>query len=52
MTKTTSTNLGRGDTDFAPIEDVIVAISRGEMVIMVDDEDRENEGDQIGRAHV
>ncbi len=50
MTKTTSTNLGRGDTDFAPIEDVIAAISRGEMVIMVDDEDRENEGDLIMAA--
>ncbi|MEI7883677.1 MAG: 3,4-dihydroxy-2-butanone-4-phosphate synthase, partial [Actinomycetota bacterium] len=29
----------------APIEDVIAAIARGEMVVMVDDEDRENEGD-------
>ena len=28
----------------APIEDVIAAIGRGEMVVMVDDEDRENEG--------
>lgn len=50
MTKPISTNLGRGDTDFAPIEDVIAAISRGEMVIMVDDEDRENEGDLIMAA--
>ena len=32
---------------FAPIEEVIEAISRGEMVVMVDDEDRENEGDLI-----
>jgi 3,4-dihydroxy 2-butanone 4-phosphate synthase/GTP cyclohydrolase II len=32
---------------FAPIEDIIAAIRRGEMVIMVDDEDRENEGDLI-----
>jgi 3,4-dihydroxy 2-butanone 4-phosphate synthase/GTP cyclohydrolase II len=30
---------------FAPIEDAIAAIARGEMVIVVDDEDRENEGD-------
>lgn len=29
----------------APIEAIIAAYSRGEMVIMVDDEDRENEGD-------
>jgi 3,4-dihydroxy 2-butanone 4-phosphate synthase/GTP cyclohydrolase II len=32
---------------FAPIRDIIAAIGRGEMVIMVDDEDRENEGDVI-----
>jgi len=32
---------------FAPIEEIIAAIGRGEMVIMVDDEDRENEGDLI-----
>ncbi len=36
--------------DFAPIEDVIAAIGRGEIVIMVDDEDRENEGDLIMAA--
>jgi 3,4-dihydroxy 2-butanone 4-phosphate synthase / GTP cyclohydrolase II len=30
---------------FAPIDDAIAAIRRGEMVIVVDDEDRENEGD-------
>lgn len=33
-----------------PIEDVIAAIARGEMVVMVDDEDRENEGDLIMAA--
>lgn len=32
---------------FASVEDIIAAIGRGEMVIMVDDEDRENEGDLI-----
>ncbi len=32
------------------IEDAIAAISRGEMVIVVDDEDRENEGDLIMAA--
>jgi 3,4-dihydroxy 2-butanone 4-phosphate synthase/GTP cyclohydrolase II len=31
----------------APIAEIIAAIRRGEMVIMVDDEDRENEGDLI-----
>jgi 3,4-dihydroxy 2-butanone 4-phosphate synthase/GTP cyclohydrolase II len=30
---------------FARVEDAVAAISRGEMVIVVDDEDRENEGD-------
>jgi len=38
------------DPDFSPIEDIIAAISRGEIVIMVDDEDRENEGDLIMAA--
>jgi len=32
---------------FASIEEIIAAIGRGEMVMMVDDEDRENEGDLI-----
>ena len=35
---------------FAPIEDVVAAIARGEIVVMVDDEDRENEGDLIMAA--
>ncbi len=34
----------------AKIEDAIDAISRGEMVIVVDDEDRENEGDIIASS--
>ncbi len=32
---------------FAPIEDVIAAVRRGDIVIVVDDADRENEGDLI-----
>ena len=35
---------------FAPIEEIIAATKRGEMVIMVDDADRENEGDLIVAA--
>jgi 3,4-dihydroxy 2-butanone 4-phosphate synthase/GTP cyclohydrolase II len=35
---------------FAPIEEVVAAIGRGELVVMVDDEDRENEGDLIMAA--
>src|SRR6187200_3415511 len=33
-----------------PVEDAIAAIARGEMVIVVDDDDRENEGDLIAAA--
>jgi 3,4-dihydroxy 2-butanone 4-phosphate synthase/GTP cyclohydrolase II len=36
-----------GPVNFDPIEDAIVAIARGEMVVVADDEDRENEGDLI-----
>jgi len=35
---------------FAPTEDLIAAVARGEMVIVVDDADRENEGDLIVAA--
>ncbi|HEX6417660.1 MAG TPA: bifunctional 3,4-dihydroxy-2-butanone-4-phosphate synthase/GTP cyclohydrolase II [Acidimicrobiales bacterium] len=35
---------------FAKVEDAIAAIGRGEIVIVVDDEDRENEGDLIMAA--
>src|SRR5918996_3953074 len=35
----------RRGTPFAPIEEAIAAIRDGQMVIVVDDEDRENEGD-------
>jgi 3,4-dihydroxy 2-butanone 4-phosphate synthase/GTP cyclohydrolase II len=35
---------------FAPIEEAIAAIARGEIVVVVDDQDRENEGDLIMAA--
>ena len=35
---------------FAPIEEAIAAIGRGDIIIVVDDEDRENEGDLIMAA--
>ena len=35
---------------FAKIEDAVAAIARGEIVVVVDDEDRENEGDLIMAA--
>ena len=51
MSKSNQTTLKpSNDPDLAPIEDIISAISRGELVIMVDDEDRENEGDLIMAA--
>ncbi len=56
MSRSNKNHIGRQasqsnhDDDFAPIEDIIAAIARGEIVIMVDDEDRENEGDLIMAA--
>jgi 3,4-dihydroxy 2-butanone 4-phosphate synthase / GTP cyclohydrolase II len=35
---------------FAPIEDAIEAVARGEIIVVLDDEDRENEGDLIMAA--
>src|SRR2546430_2535664 len=37
---------------FAPIEDALAAIARGELVVVVDDADRENEGDVIMAAEL
>jgi 3,4-dihydroxy 2-butanone 4-phosphate synthase/GTP cyclohydrolase II len=41
---------GRPGSIFAPIEEAVAAIGRGEIVVVVDDEDRENEGDLIMAA--
>lgn len=35
---------------FSPVEEAIAAVGRGEIVVVVDDEDRENEGDLIMAA--
>lgn len=35
---------------FAPVEQAVAAIARGEMVVVVDDADRENEGDLVMAA--
>src|SRR5215204_6630652 len=35
----------RKQSPFASVEDALAAIRAGEMIIVVDDEDRENEGD-------
>ncbi len=43
----------RPDSPFAPIEDAVEAIREGRMVVVVDDEDRENEGDlTLAAEHV
>jgi 3,4-dihydroxy 2-butanone 4-phosphate synthase/GTP cyclohydrolase II len=38
------------DTIFDPIDEVIEAFRNGEIIVMTDDENRENEGDLIGAA--
>lgn len=38
------------DEVLAPIEEAVAAIARGDLVVVVDDEDRENEGDLIMAA--
>jgi len=48
MAKKTQIKIAKGARSsgpFAAVEDAVAAIRRGEMVIVVDDEDRENEGD-------
>jgi len=47
MSSRRSIKLAKGarSTPFAPIEDAVDAIRNGRMVIVIDDEDRENEGD-------
>ncbi|MDH4144142.1 MAG: bifunctional 3,4-dihydroxy-2-butanone-4-phosphate synthase/GTP cyclohydrolase II [Acidimicrobiia bacterium] len=40
----------RGDSPFAPVPEAVAAMARGEIVVVVDDEDRENEGDLIMAA--
>ena len=50
MPDNTTTHPSAMDHTFAPIEDIIADIRDGKMVIMVDDENRENEGDLIMAA--
>ncbi len=39
--------LGRQAADIAPVDDIVAELRAGRMVILVDEEDRENEGDLI-----
>ena len=41
---------GAENSAFASIEDAVAAMARGEIIVVVDDEDRENEGDLIMAA--
>jgi 3,4-dihydroxy 2-butanone 4-phosphate synthase/GTP cyclohydrolase II len=50
MTRESLEEQGREGSAFASIEDAVAAIARGEIVVVVDDEDRENEGDLIMAA--
>ena len=50
MPDNTTTHPSAVETPFSPIEDIVADIRAGKMVIMVDDEDRENEGDLIMAA--
>jgi 3,4-dihydroxy 2-butanone 4-phosphate synthase/GTP cyclohydrolase II len=49
-TRVERTNGGHEDRGFAAVEDAVAAIGRGEIVVVVDDENRENEGDLIMAA--
>ena len=50
MPDNTTTHPSAANTPFSDIEDIIAEIADGKMVIMVDDENRENEGDLIMAA--
>ncbi len=50
MPDNTTTHPSAANTPFSSIEDIVEDIRNGKMVIMVDDENRENEGDLIMAA--
>jgi 3,4-dihydroxy 2-butanone 4-phosphate synthase/GTP cyclohydrolase II len=50
MSTPTNNSTPSSEADFDSIEDALSAIRSGGLVIVVDDEDRENEGDFIGAA--
>jgi 3,4-dihydroxy 2-butanone 4-phosphate synthase/GTP cyclohydrolase II len=52
MPDNTTTHPSAIETPFSDIEDIIADIRDGKMVVMVDDEDRENEGDLIMAAEL
>src|SRR5688572_27699233 len=42
-----SMNAGRQETAISPVVDIIAELKAGRMVVLVDEEDRENEGDLL-----
>ena len=50
MTREALDQQGREGSDFASIEDAVAAMAKGEIIVVVDDDDRENEGDLIMAA--
>ena len=50
MTREPLSEQGSESSVFASVEDAVAAIARGEIIVVVDDEDRENEGDLIMAA--
>jgi 3,4-dihydroxy 2-butanone 4-phosphate synthase/GTP cyclohydrolase II len=52
MPDNTTTHPSAIETPFSDIDDIVADIRDGKMVIMVDDEDRENEGDLIMAAEL
>ena len=50
MTREPLSEQGGESSVFASVEDAVAAIARGEIIVVVDDEDRENEGDLIMAA--
>ena len=52
MPEKTTLHPSASDAAFSPIEDIISDIRAGRMVIMVDDENRENEGDLLMAAEL
>ena len=52
MSDKTTLHPSAADPAFSPIEDIIADIRDGKMVIMVDDESRENEGDLLMAAEL
>ena len=47
ITPITATRNGRQPAPVSPVEDIVAELSAGRMVILVDEEDRENEGDIV-----